>query len=218
MYNLVTWFQSDIMNLSKNFIFFAYTSEHAVAQCLRHCVTTQNVAGSFPDGVIEFFHWHHPSGSTMALGSTQPLTEMSTRNIPWGWRRPVRRACHLHVPIFLKSEILNLLEPSGSVKACKGKDRLSELIRHWSHEGLLHPCPWMSLLHSSPEALHTKQAWALSASSARCNFARKIVIYERTRFFYMLGHGTDVLLPLRRKASVGSELAILGTRGLHANH
>jgi len=28
---------------------------------------------------------------TMALGSTQPVTEMSTRNIPQGWRRPVRR-------------------------------------------------------------------------------------------------------------------------------
>jgi hypothetical protein len=25
-----------------------------------------------------------PSGRTMALGSTQPLTEMSTRNISWG--------------------------------------------------------------------------------------------------------------------------------------
>ena len=26
-------------------------------------------------------HFHNPSGRTMALGSTQPLTEMSTRNI-----------------------------------------------------------------------------------------------------------------------------------------
>jgi hypothetical protein len=32
-------------------------------------------------------HWHNPSGLTMALGFTQPLTEMSTRNISWGkWR------------------------------------------------------------------------------------------------------------------------------------
>jgi len=30
------------------------------------------------------FHWHNSSGRTMALGSTQPLTEMSTRNISWG--------------------------------------------------------------------------------------------------------------------------------------
>ena len=37
-----------------------------------------------PDVVIGIFHWHNPSGRTMALGSTQPLTEMSTRNISWG--------------------------------------------------------------------------------------------------------------------------------------
>jgi hypothetical protein len=30
---------------------------------------------------VEFFH---PSSRTMALGSTQPLTEMSTRNLPGG--------------------------------------------------------------------------------------------------------------------------------------
>jgi len=42
------------------------------------------VAGSIPDGVIGIFHWHNPSGRTMALGSTQSVTEMSTRNISWG--------------------------------------------------------------------------------------------------------------------------------------
>ena len=31
----------------------------------------------------------------MALGLTQPLTEMSTRNSSWGWRRPVRKADNL---------------------------------------------------------------------------------------------------------------------------
>jgi hypothetical protein len=38
----------------------------------------------FPMVLLDFFHWHDPSGRTMALGSTQPLTEMSTRNISWG--------------------------------------------------------------------------------------------------------------------------------------
>jgi len=42
------------------------------------------VVGSIPDGVIGFFHLHNPSGRTMALGFTQPLTEMSIRNISWG--------------------------------------------------------------------------------------------------------------------------------------
>jgi len=50
---------------------------------LRHCATSRKVAGSIPDGVIRIFHWHNPSGRTMVLGSTQPLTEMSTRNISW---------------------------------------------------------------------------------------------------------------------------------------
>ena len=51
---------------------------------LRHCATSRNVSGSIPDGVIGIFHRHNPSGRTMALGLTQPLTEMSTRNIFWG--------------------------------------------------------------------------------------------------------------------------------------
>jgi len=42
------------------------------------------VAGSIPDGVTGIFHGHISSGCTMALGSTQPLTEMSTRNISEG--------------------------------------------------------------------------------------------------------------------------------------
>jgi hypothetical protein len=54
-----------------------------VAQ-LTHCATRRNVAGSIPDGVTEIFHWHNRFGRTMALGSTQPLTEMRTRNISWG--------------------------------------------------------------------------------------------------------------------------------------
>jgi hypothetical protein len=33
--------------------------------------------GSIPDEVIEFFNWPNPSSHTMALGSTQPLTEIS---------------------------------------------------------------------------------------------------------------------------------------------
>jgi len=39
---------------------------------------------SIPDGVIGIFLGHNPSSHTMALGLTQPLQEMSTRNISWG--------------------------------------------------------------------------------------------------------------------------------------
>jgi len=51
---------------------------------LRYCATSRKVEGSIPDGVIEIFHWRNPSGRTMALGLTQPRTEMSTRNTSWG--------------------------------------------------------------------------------------------------------------------------------------
>jgi hypothetical protein len=91
--------------------------------CLRHCATSRKVTGSIPDAVTGIFHWHNPSGRTMALGLTQPLTEMITRNISlgvnaagvWGWQP----YC-LHMLIILKSGSLSLLEHSGPVQACNG--------------------------------------------------------------------------------------------------
>jgi hypothetical protein len=44
-----------------------------------------------PFFVIGSLSWLNPSSRSMALGWTQPLTEVSTKNIFWGWRRPVRR-------------------------------------------------------------------------------------------------------------------------------
>jgi hypothetical protein len=44
------------------------------------------------DEVINFYNWCNPSSRTMALGSTQPLTEMGTRNLPRGKGRPARKA------------------------------------------------------------------------------------------------------------------------------
>ena len=65
--------------------FFHYKPqmETAVTQWLRYCATNRKVAGSIPDGVIGIFHWRNPSDRTMTLGSTQSLTEMSTKNISW---------------------------------------------------------------------------------------------------------------------------------------
>ena len=57
---------------------------HAVAQLVETLRFTRKVESSIPDGVTGIFHWRNPSGRTMALGSTQPLTEMRTRNISWG--------------------------------------------------------------------------------------------------------------------------------------
>jgi hypothetical protein len=67
-----------------------------VTQWLRYCATNRKVAGSIPDGVIEFFIDINPSDRTMALGSTQPLAKMSTGTISY------------------------FLEPSGPLQACNG--------------------------------------------------------------------------------------------------
>jgi hypothetical protein len=46
-------------------------------------LTYWSITVPFPD-VVDFFNLPNPSSRTMALGSTQPLTEMSTRNFPGG--------------------------------------------------------------------------------------------------------------------------------------
>jgi hypothetical protein len=43
--------------------------------------TSQKVALSIPDEVIELFSWPNPFSCTMAPGLTQPLIEMSARNL-----------------------------------------------------------------------------------------------------------------------------------------
>jgi hypothetical protein len=44
---------------------------------------------------VDFFNLTNPSSRTMALGSTQPLTEMRTRNLPGGKKRPARGSDNL---------------------------------------------------------------------------------------------------------------------------
>jgi hypothetical protein len=44
----------------------------------------RRVADSTPEGFTGIFLCHNPSSRTMAPASTQPLTEISTRNISWG--------------------------------------------------------------------------------------------------------------------------------------
>jgi hypothetical protein len=44
---------------------------------------------------VDFFSLPNLSSRTMVLGSTKPLTEMSTSNIPGGKKRPALRADNL---------------------------------------------------------------------------------------------------------------------------
>jgi hypothetical protein len=51
--------------------------------------------GSIPGEVIEIFNWPNPSSCTMVLGSTQPLIEMSSRNLPGSNRQLEPKADNL---------------------------------------------------------------------------------------------------------------------------
>jgi hypothetical protein len=48
---------------------------------LRHYAGSRKVAVSIPDEATGFFN---PSNRTVGLRSTEPLTELSRRNLPWG--------------------------------------------------------------------------------------------------------------------------------------
>jgi hypothetical protein len=61
---------------------------------------TMLLAGRSPVRVpdeVDFFNLPDPSSRTMTLGSTQPLTEMSTRNLPGGKKRPARKGDKLAI-------------------------------------------------------------------------------------------------------------------------
>jgi hypothetical protein len=51
---------------------------------LSHSASSRKVAGLIPVGVIGICRLLNPCGCTMALGSTQPVTEISTGSISWG--------------------------------------------------------------------------------------------------------------------------------------
>ena len=99
-----------------------------------HCRNWKGI-GSIPDVVIWICHWHNPSGRTVALGSIQPLTEMSTRNISWGVK--VAGALgwwpyHLHVPIVLQSGASTSWNSQGLYRDCF-TFTLYGIINYWNN-------------------------------------------------------------------------------------
>jgi hypothetical protein len=62
----------------------------------KNYATSRKIAVSSPDDVDFFFSLTNPSGCTMALGSTHPLTEMSTKRRGVGGKgRPAGMADNL---------------------------------------------------------------------------------------------------------------------------
>jgi len=118
LYQGVLYYQSLVRFYATHLNVIPFTTSR-----LRHCATSRKVADSITDGVTGIFPWHNPSDRTVALELTQPLAEMSTRNISWvvkaagtyGWQ-----PYYLHVPTVLKSGSLNVLEASGPVLTCNG--------------------------------------------------------------------------------------------------
>jgi hypothetical protein len=76
----------------------------------------------FPIGSLVFFTDFYPSGRTTALGSTQPLTEMSTTGISWG----EGKGCRCVGLITLPPSLAKCLEIVGASTS-------------WSPKGLYRP-------------------------------------------------------------------------------
>ena len=68
-------------NIVDRLVFVVKTLSLCSVKAAADCTTSRKVAGSISDGVIGIFHWRNPSRRAIALGLTQPVTEMSTRNI-----------------------------------------------------------------------------------------------------------------------------------------
>jgi hypothetical protein len=70
-----------LLYMSLSFVVLLKSGGTRLRSWLRHYATSRKVAGSSPDEV-DFFNLPNPSSRIMALGSTRPLREMSTRHLP----------------------------------------------------------------------------------------------------------------------------------------
>ena len=83
------------------------------------------------------FQWHIPSDRSMALGSTQPLVKMSTRNIPGGkGGRCVRLTSS---PSCAECHEIWKSKPPGTLWATPGLLRDSFTFTRWSGWSTPHP-------------------------------------------------------------------------------
>ena len=83
----------------------------------------------FPMFVLEFFIDIILPTALWPCGSTRPSTEMSTKNISWGWMRPVRKADNLTIfmrRMFGNLGVLTSWNPQGLPMTVQGLLRLCD--------------------------------------------------------------------------------------------
>jgi hypothetical protein len=84
----LTWLLTDLTARIRTFIEWQFvTVGHSICTFIV-LYAYKGHAGSLLEEVFGVFNWFNPSSRTMTLGSTQPLTEMSTRNLPGRKGRP----------------------------------------------------------------------------------------------------------------------------------
>jgi len=92
----------------------------------RHCATNRKIADSIPEGDKDIFYWLNLSGRTVALGSTQPIAEMSTIGNLWGGRGVKAAGVHGWQPRHLH-DCLGILGASTSWSS----NSLSGRVKWW---------------------------------------------------------------------------------------
>ena len=96
---------------------------------LSHCATSRKNLCLTPGRVIGIFYWLNPSGRTTALGWTQPLTEMSTRDLSGG---KGGRCVRLRALPPLRADCLEILGASVSrIPVGLYRDSLTSLLLEW---------------------------------------------------------------------------------------
>ena len=123
----------------------------------------------------------------MALGSTQPLTEMSTRCISWGNGGRCVKLTTLppSCAVVMKSGNLNFLEPSGPLQAYNGTALpflpfTMRLIVQWS-------------LHFVAFGIFSKAVTVTSVKSlGHCPFSHMMISEADLKLFALCGHRTHV--------------------------